>query len=310
MDFRPLFGVFSRRPRPASEPLVRLGKEFRTRILLLCRDTFAGRLSTSEWAPTGYADEIWSQVHSKLLYLYGQFSLSQAKVHLEAMRDLEIFLNSCKDDQFLDFIEVIFQAESLERVCWDLNPLVERINFFLEADEIPLFLTSYVQEEITATFHGQPATAFQTTALPRIIERGDDYSHSEMVAPVLELLSGGAFGTANHEFREALVDFRKKDYGDCLTKCCSCLESVMKIICRRKNWESRETASFLIKTIVEKTSLESFFIDYLMIVATLRNKLSTAHGGGEIVRSVSRHVAKFAINSTASSILLLAEETS
>ena len=48
------------------------------------------------------------------------------------------------------------------------------------------------------------------------------------------LLRDKSFTSADQEFIEALEDYRKGDYGDCLTKCGSSLESTMKIICDRK----------------------------------------------------------------------------
>jgi hypothetical protein len=45
-----------------------------------------------------------------------------------------------------------------------------------------------------------------------------------------------------------------------------------------------------------------------MIVATLRNRLSKAHGAGVQIRNVPRHLAAYALNSTAAAILLLVAE--
>ena len=41
------------------------------------------------------------------------------------------------------------------------------------------------------------------------------------------------FEAANVEFRDALDEYRKGHYGDCLTKCCSSFESVMKSLCKQ-----------------------------------------------------------------------------
>jgi hypothetical protein len=60
--------------------------------------------------------------------------------------------------------------------------------------------------------------------------------HEQAVRPALFLLAQPDFATANKEFMEAWDDFKKSDFDDCLTKCCSCFESVMKIICTKKGW--------------------------------------------------------------------------
>jgi hypothetical protein len=43
------------------------------------------------------------------------------------------------------------------------------------------------------------------------------------------------------------------------------------------------------------------------MVAILRNKESSSHGGGAQPKKVESHVARFAINATAAAILLLVE---
>ena len=124
------------------------------------------------------------------------------------------------------------------------------------------------------------------------------------------MLADPAYQSANLEFRDALEEYRKGDYGDCLTKCGSAFESIMKVICDRKGWpyNSNDTAGPLIKVILANTNLDSYFESSLLIVATLRNRLSTSHGAGTGTRQPSRHLARYAINATASNILLIADE--
>ena len=57
-----------------------------------------------------------------------------------------------------------------------------------------------------------------------------------------------------------------------------------------------------------EAAVRAYFESTLMIVATLRNRLSTSHGAGVGRRQVPRHLAKYALNVTASAILLIAEE--
>jgi hypothetical protein len=135
--------------------------------------------------------------------------------------------------------------------------------------------------------------------------------HENAIAPALTLLQRPHFRAANSEYLAALEDFRKGDISDCLTKCGSSFESVLKVICDRKGWNynQTDTASTLIKTVLPNTSLDWYFEQLLIIVATLRNKLSSAHGGGTAIKQPPRHLAQYALNATASSILLLAQET-
>ena len=124
-------------------------------------------------------------------------------------------------------------------------------------------------------------------------------------------MSAPHFEAANLEFTEALDEYRKGHYGDCLTKCCSSFESVMKSLCKRNKWpldEKRDTAGPLLKTILSRSKLDPFFEQPLLLIATMRNRMSSSHGGGTAVRSVKRHVAQYAVTSTAAAILLLAHE--
>ena len=85
----------------------------------------------------------------------------------------------------------------------------------------------------------------------------------------------------------------------------------MKVICDRKKWPYKQTntAETLLNIIFGKTGMESFFNQPIMLVATMRNRLSSAHGAGTEPRNVAKHLAQYTINATASAILLLVEET-
>ena len=84
----------------------------------------------------------------------------------------------------------------------------------------------------------------------------------------------------------------------------------MKVICGQKGfgYSQGDTTSKLIRTIMEKTALESFWEQPLMTVGTLRNKLSTSHGAGELQKVVPEHVAKYTMNMTASAIIFLHDQ--
>jgi hypothetical protein len=56
--------------------------------------------------------------------------------------------------------------------------------------------------------------------------------------------------------------------------------------------------------------MESFFQQPLILIATLRNRLSASHGAGAQNRSIPSFVAKYAVNATAAAILLLGEASS
>lgn len=309
MSLDSIFKVFSRRtrhPKPIERPLT---ETFRNRVLLLCRDTFSG--ATEEYSQGDYTHEFWSDTHKKLQYLHGRPRLSSAAVTTE-VEDTLAFLLGCSDDQFLDFVELIFQVECLGKVCSDKERLVKEVDRFFELEDLPYALTSFVHDKGQEYFFGKEREVLRVVAYPQVIRREDQVLHATAIAPALTLLTDTAFTSANREFLEALADYRKGDYGDCLSKCGSSFESVMKIIYDRKGWpyQQSDTASTLLRTILPRTGLDPFFEQPLLVVGTLRNRLSKAHGAGTQQRAVPKHVARFAVNATAAAILLLVEEAS
>ena len=104
---------------------------------------------------------------------------------------------------------------------------------------------------------------------------------------------------------------RKGHFGDSVTKCCSAFESVLKVLCTRNGWAfdpQKDTAAKLLEIVLSHSSLDGFFSQPLMLIATMRNRLSSAHGGGTAVRVVDRHVAQYALTSTAAAVVLLVHD--
>lgn len=102
----------------------------------------------------------------------------------------------------------------------------------------------------------------RAVAWPKVVRAEDEVTFKEAVAPALSVLSAPHFEAANLEFRDALDEYRKGHYGDCLTKCGSAFESVMKIVCKRNGWAfdaNKDTAGPLLKIIVSNSTLDPFF---------------------------------------------------
>lgn len=291
MSFSDLFNVFSKRAAPKPGSSRPLTESFRYRVFMRCRDLFD-------------STDFWNEIHSKLTYLHGRPRLSKANTNSPLLDSLA-FLESCEDAHFLDFLEYIF----LTQACFQASnraSLVEDFNEFLRQDDLPYAVTDFIWTE-------QRSGAYPTstlTAYPQVIRKDSEVLYRSAIQPVLQLLRESDFSAANKEFLEALEDFRKSDYGDCLTKCGSAFESVLKVLCARKKWphSATDTASPLLKTVITNSGLESFFEQPLILVATIRNKLSKSHGAGLAARDVTEAKAEYAINSTAAAILLLVKE--
>lgn len=256
--------------------------------------------------PTGYLTEFWEQVHQKLEYLHGTPVLSPNQNPSTRSVDVLGFLMSCDSDSFLDFVEYIFRVDAFWRVH-DKQGVVDQINQFFDIEALPYFLTDYTEVEESSSSRGYMTTFVKVAAYPQVAVKDHSPTHSEAVVPALDLLTEPSFAAANAEFLDALHDYRHQDFGDCLTKCCSAFESVMKVLCEQNRWSYKQTdtASTLVDIIVKNAGLDSFFVQPLMLVATMRNRLSTAHGAGLTSKDVPRHIAQFAITSAAAGILLL-----
>ena len=290
VDLLRLFNSFSRRTGPQMEQKSALSLEFRNRVIFLCQDNF-------------YGPAFWEQVHRNLQYLYGRQILSR-KGGRDRLEDVGQFLFECSDDHFLDFVEMIFRH-------WEPGVnnqnLVVAINGFLEIDSLPYAITEFVYQPTKDSHY----RAMQLVEYPKVIKRENQILHSTAIQPALELLSNPGFGSANQEFLGALEDYRKGNFSECLTKCNSSFESVMKVICEQNGWpyNQNDTAGVLIKNLVPKTALGPSFEQQLLVVPTIRNRYSTSHGKGIISVDTPKHIGQYAINATASAILLLVNET-
>jgi hypothetical protein len=291
MAISELFKSFSKRAAKQVKPEKPLTKSFRNRVFMRCRDLFG--------------TDFWHEIHSKLTYLHGRPRLTNLNTE-SPIEDALAFLQSCTDEYFLDFVEYIFSTKAYFQAASRAD-LLEDINEFLREDELPYAVTDFVW---TKSHNGQYET-IALTSFPQVIRKDSEVLYCSAIQPTLQLLREPEFSAANTEFLEALEDFRKADYGDCLAKCGSAFESVLKVICVRQKWSyaPTDTASPLLKTVISKSGLEQFFEQPLILLATMRNKLSKAHGAGVESRNVSKAKAEFAINATASAILLLVNET-
>lgn len=313
---RSIYDVFSRRDAARTHGGYRpdvISKTLRNRIFLLFRDVLRGKWSDGAYfAPGDHYAEFWEDIHNSLQHLYGRFKLSAAPAQ-SRMEDAVSFMRECQPAEFFDFLELSFRVDAIWRVLHDENSLVDAINEVFRTNNAPYQLTPIVkrEEENPATIGPlRGGKVIRTIAWPRLVRVEEEVTFTEAVAPALSVLSGRDYEAANLEFRDALDEYRKGVYGDCLVKCGSAFESVLKVMCKQNGWrfDEKDTASPLLKTVLSHTKLESFFEQPLIVIATLRNRLSTAHGGGAAARSVERHVAQYAITTTAAAIVLLVHE--
>lgn len=307
MSFVDLFQAFSRRQKGTQPPRKKLTPEFRNRVFLRCRDVFGS---------SGYGPAFWNEIHAKLSYLHGSPLLSEAgrRGELIGNADTIAFLNGCADEHFMDFVELIFRVDVVYRVR-ARETLVDDFNEFLRVDDLPYSVTPWVWKHTTtdgkvlsdSTSGLRGGATSIIIGVPEVIRKDSELIFSSAVQPALVLLRDARFTSSNEEFLAALKDYRHGDFGDCITKCCSALESTLKIVCQEKGWphKATDTAAPLLKTVLSNTNLEPFWEQPLTLIATLRNRVSTAHGAGANARDATEAKAEYAINATASAILFL-----
>ena len=202
-------------------------------------------------------------------------------------------------------------SSNIAGISWPDNPLIPTINQCLQEDDLPYHLTEYtVVHYEKDDGYGTLNSCMELTEYPRIIPKENEILHNQAVSPALQLLSAAVYHLANAEFLNALENHRKGDFSDCLTKCNSAFESTMKIICEQKKitFGQTDSAASLLKAIISNSNLDNFWAQPLMLIATLRNRLSSSHGAGSQAKVVPRHVATYAINATAAAIVLLTSE--
>jgi hypothetical protein len=304
------FDVFSRRQKaqgPGYKPPT-ISREVHGRILLLYSEVISGRLSSRGW---GYAEDhsatFFIEMHQALRLLYGRAQLVEQRQRSEA-EDVMAFTNQCTTEQLFDFIEASFKLDVSSRVFVEENQFVAALNDIFRRGGAPFqVLTGITREE-----PGPHYVSIVRVAFPRIVRVDEEVAHTEAVLPALSVLADPDYAGADDEFRRALQDYRSGDYTDCLGKCGSAFESVLKVLCRRNGitvQPGKDTAGHLIPPVLAKSTLDAgTFQEPLTLVARMRNRLSSSHGGGSAVRSVDRHVAQYALTATAAAIVLLVQD--
>jgi hypothetical protein len=309
MALRDVFDVFSRRPEGVAKQNLDVPKTTKSRIIQFWRAQFGGSI---------FSEESWQAFWAEILGVL-QLRVGTPLIH-EAFggpptapgphHALRYVLEG-SGEHFLDFLEDLFRTKTYSGMDIDPERFISDINHIMQLDNLPYHLTSFAMETKPIGYQGSKATRTTITAFPKVIMKESEVLHATAMEPALQLLRDPLFANANAEFLKALEDYRKGDFTDCLTKCGASFESFMKIICDKKGcaYKQTDTASVLVKAILANTNLENYFEQLLMIVATLRNRLSSAHGAGATAKNVTQHVAQYAVNVTASAMLLLAQET-
>jgi hypothetical protein len=313
-DFWNVFSLRRGAQRPGYRP-DEVSERLRNRILMLYVDLITGRLSTGNYVrqQQNHAAEFWAEMHHALRTAYGKVRLTSLQTR-DPAQDAGAFVEKCSPAEFFDFIEASFKLECAWRIFSEENEFVDALNGIFRLESAPYQVTYGAWRPTPAPTSG-PFTGLagsQRTAYPTVVRVDEQVPHAEAVAPALSALADPAYAGADHEFRKALQDYRDGEFADCLGKCGSAFESVLKVLCAKNKIPFdplKDTAGNLIPSALAKSTLDAgTFQEPFMLVARMRNRLSSSHGGGSKVRTVDRHVAQYAVTATAAAIVLLVQD--
>ena len=218
------------------------------------------------------------------------------------------------DERFSDFLNNVESIDdflsAIEIGCCILHHLIGHFPTSRGAES----QASDCLKDINRRFE-QHAIGYQFE-YPHIIRMDSKLTHAELIKPALQLLTAPLFIKGNEDFLNAHRYYRAGDYKDCVTAANRSFESVLKAICDAEGWtyEKGDTAGRLV-SLVNQNGLFTHEFDksFDAYIAMLKSGLPSvrndagAHGEAPAAPVVTTQIARFALNMTASNIILLAE---
>ena len=309
--------MFSQKSMDSSHDKFNMPIELRVRIVKIVEHLvekvvlkdYPGFLSTS--LPP--KDDFYKRVHDALCYEFGQFNLGG--IDTGAEEDIFDFLMTAADSdsqKVLIVIEYLFQFAYKDILKYEVmragrNEYYTSENYYVEL----LFneLVSKLNRNFTENNIGYQYESGQ------MIRVDSQFTHHEIIKPVLNILSDPMYEGANQEFRSACKHYEAGEYKASLNECLKAFESCMKSICQKRKWIYNQTDAA--KTLIKILFDEKLFPAYMQSqfggvrsilesgIPTMRNKAS-GHGQGPSVVELRKEMGQYALNLTASNIILLA----
>jgi hypothetical protein len=178
----------------------------------------------------------------------------------------------CPDDMVIDFIEMCFQSRAYQAG----QDGVDVINGLFRSEGIGWEFSRYVVRRIDL-----PDGSYQIKIdYPEAIKKTNEVLHTEVVKPVLDLLSGSQWKAANDHLLLAHRNARDGDFRGAITECSAALETVLKTICQAKGWKytpDKDVLSQLVQLCNDKGLFFPFYVEIIKNCGTIRNKLG-GHG--------------------------------
>ena len=259
----------------------------------------------SDYGPKLVKDA-YSNINKILCREYGVLSLTSREHRNSKGYIMDFLLNEKDVEKVIDIIELSFQ------IITHISTRLQEYQYHVEFNMTP----SDAVEELNKRF-AEHAIGYQFEEA-HIIRVDSTYVHSEIVKPVLTLLSNHNFQGAFDEYYKAHEHYRNSRNKECLTDCLKAFESTMKTICDIKGWnyDPKDTASKLIKACMDNGLFPNFTETQLGSlknlleggVPTLRNKYG-GHGQGSSVQNVDIKLTRYCLNLTGTTIIFLIEQS-
>jgi HEPN domain-containing protein len=147
-----------------------------------------------------------------------------------------------------------------------------------------------------------------------LIRIDSQFVHAEAVKPALTLLGKQGFEGPEQEFREAHRHYRDGENRQAVAMAANALESTLKSVFVRKNWDFNKGAR--ISDLLKVARAHNLWPDYLdqsfdQLVATIQSGLpkirdnDASHGQGAVPKEVPSYIAAYALHLAASKIVLI-----
>jgi len=242
-------------------------------------------------------------MHKELCDSYGVLALPRTRDATGPCQALRLFLQTADTDEALDVIELSFQMLPESQRWLFANGLFQ-----------PVLNSHEAVDKLNARFK-EHAIGYRFEQ-GQIVRLDSEFLHAETTEPAFRLLYQHGYDGALEEFKLAYKHYRggSEHYDDCLTNCGKSLESTLKTICDRREWEYKasDTVSKLLDLVFTKGLIPNYLQAHFgALRATLESGVPTirnregGHGSGEKPNEVPEYLASYQLHLTASAIVFL-----
>lgn len=257
------------------------------------------------------ANDFYQRVHNVLSYEFGEFNLG-GSVNSAEEDILNFLLKTQNSEQLLRTVEHLFRFAYEEIFACEKTRVGEQFGISPSKHAINSF--DEIVKELNQNFN-ENSISYQYES-GRMIRVDSQFTHQEIIKPVLTVLADPIYKGANEEFLSAYDHYQAGRYKESINECLKAFESCMKSICEKRKWNYNQTDAA--KKLIDVLFNQGLFPEYMVSqfggvrsilesgVPTIRNKQS-GHGQGPKVIYGQKHMAQYALNLTGSNIIFLAD---